>query len=754
MNIHNLRKKYHFALLLCIFFTVNVNTKINDSLVIQTIRERADSPDFAEATTIPVIDEIFTIETMLIEHIRDAIVWSLPYEINVGQNVIAPFETYILMISTEEKFIITFVCIDDDPSQIRATHTDRGRWNTRSDDAVGVYIDTFGEERNAYYLMLNARGVQYDAMRLDQGARGTYDDEALAFKWSSEVVHKEFGYVVQIGIPYEYLRTSRNNGILRWNIMPFRIIPREFVYKTIPFPWNYEMNCLICQYPEIEIKYERSLTPPVQLIPYTSAVYDRLNVDRDMHPSVGIDFKYQTNNWSFDGTILPDFSQIETDAFQMETNVRFLTRVEERRPFFMERGDLMRFPIGRSVYTRSILDPAFGLRWTGQIGAHNYSMMSLYDRSSWFLLPGAETSAQEVLEDYPSLNTYLRYRYDSSRSVLGLLVTSKEYADGYNRVLNTHGQFPIGDRYTISTQLIGSFTEYPPQITEIYRENTDDSIRGFGYYIRLNKPGRIWEYTISARGYGDGVITGLGVLERVGKNRVGASSMYHFRPQANYISRVGVGAQLIGVWRQSDGIPLNQEFEITVSADATSQTYLEARAVGRQEYFGETSFDLFDKHFQVATNIFSWYQTHISISAGDAIDYELVERMNFHSVMFENNLMLLNRSVQLSYAINYYNLFQEFDAQKAIINRLSILAQLTQSFGFRVIGQWRQFNWLDPRYRAEVSERLTTFQNQILLRYRIDFATVFYLGFYTMNQTVDNESRERMQIFAKFSYRL
>jgi hypothetical protein len=52
---------------------------------------------------------------------------------------------------------------------------------------------------------------------------------------------------------------------------------------------------------------------------------------------LGVSVKYGlTSTITLDGTINPDFSQVESDAFQVEINERFPVFFSEKRPFFME----------------------------------------------------------------------------------------------------------------------------------------------------------------------------------------------------------------------------------------------------------------------------------------------------------------------------------------------------------------------------------------------------------------------------------
>ena len=57
----------------------------------------------------------------------------------------------------------------------------------------------------------------------------------------------------------------------------------------------------------------------------------------DSTPDAGLSAKYGvTSAVTLEGTFNPDFSQVESDAFQVEVNQRYPLFFSEKRPFFME----------------------------------------------------------------------------------------------------------------------------------------------------------------------------------------------------------------------------------------------------------------------------------------------------------------------------------------------------------------------------------------------------------------------------------
>ena len=96
----------------------------------------------------------------------------------------------------------------------------------------------------------------------------------------------------------------------------------------------------------------------------------------------------------------PDFSQVESDAFQVDVNQRFPVFYSEKRPFFMEgAGVFMLAGTGngdnsmqRAVHTRRIVDPIAGAKLTGSSGRFTFATLTASDQA-----PG-----HTVLPDDPS----------------------------------------------------------------------------------------------------------------------------------------------------------------------------------------------------------------------------------------------------------------------------------------------------------------------------------------------------------------
>ncbi len=752
---------------------------------LETVTSKAQNMDPREVVDVPHTEYHPEINGVLeAEFWEQAIVWEMPWETNRGENRMAADDTYVLMVTGDSELHIAFINMDRNPDRIRGTLTDRDNWSTNNDDAVGFLLDPFGDGLNAYMVMVNAAGVQADAMRLDRGAQGTEDDSSFDFLWHSEVGHFEQGYVVEMTIPLHHLQVpEEGNQHLEIGFLPFRMQPRDFVYQYSPIEWDFDRSCFLCQMPFIRIVNPTDLSAPLQFIPYSSGFAEGEGEGRDLtdHPvsftgSMGIDLKYQTTSSVIDATILPDFSQVETDAFEMTSNVRFVPSFSEQRPFFMERTDLFRFPISQTMYTRSIVDPTAGVRWTGKSGEHNWAVISMHDQTGWFIDPGPQTSRLIVDEGTSSWNNLFRYRYDfSSDFMMGGFYSDRITEDGYNRLITYDAQLGVGSNHTFVFQPLAVWNRYPDRFGEEYGVSTESTF-DYGYLIRMARGGRSWNYRVETRRYGKDLITGTGILQQTDVQRVTARSYYDFWMDDNYIERIRPGFSTTGYWylhggdltsvlQDPDMLSLSHQMSLDVFGINRSRLRL---AVNYDYEFVEDlwgnghesrEFDLYRFSGFFRTDVTSEYRVFVSGSYGSAVDYRLVEQMDELQVSLSNSLYLFDRRIDLSHNMEFMRLSEDVVAQEAMTQRLSAEFQITRSLALRNILQYRDFRFKEPRYDEDVPDRVRTLQNQMLLRYRINYATAIYLGgFAKLGEEAPRLSYQQLQeesqwqVFAKISW--
>ncbi len=780
-----------FLLLFALFKTDGNARPFEENAVstafLEMVKSKAQLMTRDGVSSVPQVDRSPVIDGMLEEEVwEQAIVWELPWETNRGENRPAPDNTYVLMATLGSDLYLAFISMDQSPDRIRGTLTDRNNWSPDNDDTVGFLLDPYGDGLNAYVVLVNAAGVQADAMRLDRGAQGTEDDSSFDFLWHSEVRLFNGGYVAEMTIPLQNLQIpGTGNRYLEMGFLPFRMQPRDFVRQLSPVEWDFDRSCFLCQLPGIRIENPGQSPNPLQFIPYTSGFAEGSGPGMDLtgHPadytgSVGIDMKYQTTNSVVDASILPDFSQVETDAFEMTSNVRFLPRLAERRPFFMERTDLFRFPISRTLYTRSIVDPTAGARWTGKTGRHNWAVISMHDRSGWFIEPGPQTSRLIVDNGTSSWNNLFRYRYDFSPDiVMGGFYSDRITEDGSNRLVSYDAQLGVGSNHTFVFQPLAAWNRYPERFADKYGVSTASTF-DYGYIMRMVRGGRIWNYRAETRRYGKDLITGTGILQQSDVQQVTASSYYDIWLDNRYIERIRPGFSTTGVWHLHGGdlsTLLKDPDLLSLSHEKSIDFYginrLQLQLTGSYDYEyvedllgnGRSSrdFDLYGISGFFSTDVTSDYRISAGGSYGSAVDYRLVEQMEEYRLSLSHSLYLINRRIDLSHIVAFMQLSQDVVAQEAMTQRFSAEFQISRSFAFRNITQFRDFHFKEPRYDEDVPDRVRTLQNQMLFRYRINYATAIYLGgFAKLGEEAPRLGFERVQeqsqwqVFAKFSWLL
>src|SRR4029077_7107658 len=93
---------------------------------------------------------------------------------------------------------------------------------------------------------------------------------------------------------------------------------------------------------------------------------------------------------TLDATVNPDFSQVESDAFQVQVNQRFPIFYPEKRPFFMEGAGIFTLAGTQSgdeslyaaVNTRNIVNPIAGAKLTGNAGALTVATLTAVDEDA------------------------------------------------------------------------------------------------------------------------------------------------------------------------------------------------------------------------------------------------------------------------------------------------------------------------------------------------------------------------------------
>lgn len=457
-----MKRSFQIIKFIIFIFFISFNIFSNETESEQQIKKivpvRADTP--------PVIDG------KLEENIwkRPASVDDIFISYNPTDGDPLPFKTQVWLAYDPDNLYFAFHCFDDEPEKIKTSITKRD--NMWSDDWIGVAIDTSGNRQFMYELFINPSGMQGDMFYTPANGENVAPD----YVWYSEGKIVKDGYTVEVKIPLKSIRFKHGKnipvGVLFW-----RRINRMSVSGAWPAlkPGEGQLNST-CEAIYGELKKQR-LIEFIPSITYGS-IWDRTEPskwsDADDKAEFGLSGKFGvTSNSTLDFTINPDFSQVESDAFQITHNLRYPIFYNEKRPFFMEAGDLFTLSgahnnLWAEVHTRRIVNPSWGARYTGNGGKLSYGILLTADK--W---PGREIEGEENF--YLGKNavyTIGRMKYSlKGDSFVGALYSGKELGDFFNRAFAVDSNFRFGKAHTIQGNMIVTNT-FDPETDEDYNGNS------------------------------------------------------------------------------------------------------------------------------------------------------------------------------------------------------------------------------------------------------------------------------------------
>src|SRR5438094_1825181 len=344
------------------------------------------------------------------------------------------FLTEVRLIYDDKNLYFAFHCFDPEPDRIRTTISRRD--NIFSDDWVGFSLDSANTGQTSYHLIVNPSGIQMDALNTpSSGERWEAD-----LLWDSAAKLTSDGYVVEIKLPLQSIRFPGGNNV-NMGILFWRRISRTGVSSSWPdIPpgqWVFNRHAHLV-FGELHQRRLLEVLPSLtHSITQLRAAQDRWNPWIN-DSNVGLNAKLGiTSNVTLDTTINPDFSQVESDAFQVQVNQRYPIFYNEKRPFFMEGMGLFNIAgtggdgnMRTAVHTRRIINPFWGTKLTGTAGKMTFGLLNASDQT-----PEDIGNRGDMIGGRDKLFTISRATYSLGKSdYAGVIMADTEHAGRHNRV--------------------------------------------------------------------------------------------------------------------------------------------------------------------------------------------------------------------------------------------------------------------------------------------------------------------------------
>ena len=610
----------------------------------------------------------------------------------------------------------------EDVSVMRANRVERDR--ASMDDLMTVYFDTFLDQQRGYDFDINGYGVQGDGV-MSVGRRGFRAGAGTVaqaippadrswdalFESGARIV--EDGYIAEMAIPFKSIRypAPPEGEPHRWGFQIVREIKGKDQENQVWSPMSRDEASFFAQMGILEGMTDISTSRNLEFLPtFTAVQYGSIDPavpafrTGDVDPDAGMNVKYGiTSDLTADLTINPDFSQIESDQPQVEVNQRFPLFYSELRPFFLEGSEIFQIEAPVTfVHTRTIVDPDYGAKLSGQVGRFALGVLSANDRA-----PGRVTNTADPAFGESARTHIARARYELfPESNLGAILTDRGFLGGYSRTFGADGNFRLSSTVSSDFRAVGSRLKTP----------TGETSAGHMISTRLRQNGRHLSWSLSAFQISPDFETEVGFVRRRDIRTVTGELGYRFWPESwiiNWGPTLNYGQNY-----DYEDIRQDENLAAGVSFNFARSISLSTNLNWDMERYQEIDFRMRSLSIQSNVNSNRRYSFGGGVTAGTAIYFAgpfLGDEIRWNVNGTVRPFDRLNSSMRFQ-RVRFTDPNQggvevfEIDIFRATTN-----LQITDRLGLRNI--------------AEINSRSDTFDFNILFNYRVNAGTVIYAGY-------------------------
>ncbi|NJB70986.1 hypothetical protein GGR42_001448 [Saonia flava] len=330
----------NFLIVCAILFFWN-SIKAQDSTIV--VPKRVYTTSSLNEAKAPVIDGL------LDDAGWDIVDWAGDFiEMRPDENT-APTETTKFKILYDDKNLyVAFRCYDSQPDKIERRLSRRDGFQG---DWVGIFIDSYNDERTSFNFIVTAAGVKGDEFSTNNGNNS---DESWNPIWYTKTNVDLEGWTAEMKIPLSQLKFGKSKE-QSWGLEVMRKLFRgeeRYVWQRIPR----EVAGFVSEFGELQGLLNIEPQKQLEIQPYTVSKFETYegeegNPFRDGNEfdlNGGLDAKIGiTNDLTLDLTVNPDFGQVEADPSTIALD-GFQIFFNERRPFFVENSNIFDYRVSSS----------------------------------------------------------------------------------------------------------------------------------------------------------------------------------------------------------------------------------------------------------------------------------------------------------------------------------------------------------------------------------------------------------------------
>jgi len=647
------------------------------------------------------------------------------------------------------------------PGTVTATLADRD--HVSGDDNVELQLDTFNERDRALVFIVNPLGVQADGTKSETGgfipgsnvAPGQ-DDLSADFQWESKGHVTEWGYEVEIRIPFSSMRYALTST-QDWGIQVDRHVQHSGYEET----WTparrasasfigqagYLVGLTGMHHGQV-VELNPELTNTVTGSPCCTPGFTDWRYKSK--PQVGGNVRWALgSDFVVNGTIKPDFSQVEADATQIAADQRFALFYPEKRPFFVEGSDQFNVP-NTLVYTRTIVQPDAAAKLTGRLGRADVAVLTALDEGS------VATTGAKPMVDIARISQSF-----GVQSNAGLLYSERVGGGRANRVYGADTHIVFDKLYFAQFQL----------------EQSNTAVHGAGsdgpmWEAVLDGTGRSFGFHYNVLAVAPGFRADNGFVSRVNFVEPNILNRWTwFGKPGALLERFNMYGTVNGFWKYDDFFNARSLSEDHMSAMSQFtlrggwslgvSPRLSSYAFDPSQYQGlyvsptlppvtftpSPRIETLVSGFSVATPQFRKWSAGVSTTLGHDVDFSETSRVERRDL---NASLDVNPTAQLRLNATYQSsaFIRRDDRTRSMFDRIPRLAaeyQVTRAIFVRVIAQYSASDreaLRDPRtgdvlYVQDGNGGIVPYQPAIanglradwLFSYRPNPGTVFFVGY-------------------------
>ncbi len=627
-----------------------------------------------------------------------------------------PQQTSVWVGYDKDALYFAFRCEDPEPGRIKTSITRRD--NIWSDDWVGLSLDALGTGQTSYHLLVNPSGIQLDMINTLAGNEDTSPD----WIWASAGRIDDKGYTVEIRLPLQTIRFGGGADV-QMGILFWRRISRTGVSVSWPAlepgSWVFQKHSKL-GFSNLEPRPTRELIP--------SAVFTR-NQERvapgewgsaDADSDFGISAKWGLSpTITLDATVNPDFSQVESDAFQVEVNQRFPVFFSEKRPFFMEGAGLFNLAGNGSgdssmlyaLHTRRIVDPIFGAKLTGSSGRVTFGSLTAVDQS-----PGRTIDPLDRLNGEEKLFQVARAQVRlNTGSYAGAMATFTELAGRTNAVAGADLSLHFKGSNNLTAFVLGSNTA-----------DGDDAGQGIGLQANYRYSTRRFGVLSQIEHYGREFVMDTAFMNRVGFTSAFGYTEYNFYPDKDRHPWVRKISPFIFAQGGRDRIEDGDDHVVVggVRVNMTRQGFFRADRVITQEAWRGAEYEGGSWRANAQMQVFNWLRPSVFVAYGRSLYYDEVDPFLGNSLVARVSALFqiggrFSQDVEFS-----HNAFDRISTGERVYTVNLLNTRTTYQFSKELAVRWI------ARFDSQRRRVLT----DLLGSYDLRPGTVLYVGYGSLYQ--------------------